>query len=84
MTPPKRTRVGELRPSQLLFTFGVGAVVDLPRMSVMVMGLDEWPVADQQPVAEERLLAQVRVRLGSQVEALRSPPVLEDTGIWET
>lgn len=79
--PPQRTRVGELRPSQILFTFGVGAVVDLPRMSVMVMGLGEWPVADQSPVAEERLLAQVRARLGSQVDALRTPPVLEDTGI---
>jgi hypothetical protein len=81
MPPPPRTRVGELRPSQILFTFGVGAVVDLPRMSVMVMGLNEWPVADQQPIAEERLLAQVRARLGAQVEALRTPPVLEDTGI---
>jgi hypothetical protein len=72
--------VGELRPSQVLFTFGVGAVVDLPRMSVMVMGLGEWPIADQQPVVEERLLAQVRSRLGRQVEALRTPPVLEDGG----
>lgn len=80
MAPPSRSRVGELRPSQILFTFGVGAAVDLPRMSVMVMGLNEWPVADQQPVAEERLLGQVRARLGSQVETLRMPPVLEETG----
>ena len=37
-----QVRVGELRPSQLLYTFGVGSVVDLPSISVMVMGLDDW------------------------------------------
>ncbi len=31
--------LGELRPSQLIFTFGVGSLVDLPNMSAMVMGL---------------------------------------------
>ena len=40
----KKSEVGELRPSQLLLTFGVGAIVDLPNMSVMVMGLDDWPI----------------------------------------
>ncbi len=31
MTPrTRRHKVGELRPSQLLFTFGVGATVELP------------------------------------------------------
>src|SRR5688572_15283700 len=29
-TAATKTKVGELRPSQLLFTFGVGAMVDLP------------------------------------------------------
>ena len=38
----KRT-IGDLRPSQLLYTFGVGAIVELPNLSVMVMGLDDWP-----------------------------------------
>ncbi|MEY3334184.1 MAG: hypothetical protein RLZZ176_2487, partial [Cyanobacteriota bacterium] len=33
-------KVGELRPSQILFSFGVGAVLDLPNLSVMVMGLE--------------------------------------------
>ncbi|NJP12444.1 MAG: hypothetical protein HC866_25710, partial [Leptolyngbyaceae cyanobacterium RU_5_1] len=35
-------RVGELRPSQILFSYGVGAVVDLPNLSVMVLGLEDW------------------------------------------
>ena len=34
--------LGELRPSQLIFTFGVGSLVDLPNMSALVMGLDDW------------------------------------------
>ncbi len=38
---PGCCKVGELRPSQLLFTFGVGAVVDLPNLSTMIMGLDD-------------------------------------------
>ena len=42
---PLRSReVGELRPSQVLTTFGVGSVVDLPNLSVMVMGLEDWPI----------------------------------------
>ena len=39
-------RVGELRPNQLLHTYGVGAVADLPNLSVVVAGLDEWELAN--------------------------------------
>jgi MrfA Zn-binding domain len=75
-------RVGELRPSQLLYSFGVGAVVDLPHLSVIVMGVDDWEVdnARAQPISEERLLAAVRHQLGNQVSALRNLPYLPDTG----
>ncbi|HEY7712019.1 MAG TPA: hypothetical protein VIG57_18540, partial [Candidatus Entotheonella sp.] len=77
-----RARIGELRPSQLLFTFGVGAIVDLPHLSVMVMGLDDWPTESSLEVHEERLLAAVKKELGSQVASLRTPPVEPDsTGI---
>ena len=34
----KKYRVGELRPSQVLFTYGIGSIVDLPYISTMVMG----------------------------------------------
>ena len=34
--------VGDLRPSQLIFTFGVGAVLDLPNLSGLILGLDDW------------------------------------------
>jgi hypothetical protein len=34
---------GKLRLSQIITTFGPGAVVDLPTDSVMVAGIDKWP-----------------------------------------
>ena len=71
MTP---TRVGEIRPSQLLWSFGVGAVVDLPNFSVMVLGADDWEEARGQPIAEERLLVAIRRSLGPQVARLLAPP----------
>lgn len=71
----ERARVGDLRPSQLLFSFGVGAIVDLPHLSAMVMGLEDWPVAYADKISEERLLAAVRATVGNQVQDLRQPPL---------
>lgn len=74
-----RYKVGELRPSQILFSFGVGAVVDLPNLSVMVMGLEDWSTHGALELNEQRLLAAVRWELGHQVKQLLSPPTPEDT-----
>ncbi|MDT0422982.1 DUF1998 domain-containing protein [Streptomyces evansiae] len=71
-------RVGELRPSQLLHTYGIGAVTDLPNLSTMVMGLDEWDPVRARVLTEDRLLAAVRRRLGGSVTALRTPPHLPE------
>ncbi|MBB0026124.1 DUF1998 domain-containing protein [Ralstonia pickettii] len=68
-------RVGDVRPTQLLHTYGVGAMVDLPNIAAMVMGLDDWKLQYATPVGEERLLAAVRGQLGPQVERLMLPPV---------
>lgn len=75
-------RVGSVRPSHLLYAAGVGAVVDLPSLSVLVRGLDTWDYSRVVPVSiqEERLLANVRRVLGSQVAELREPPIREDEG----
>lgn len=73
------TRVGELRPSQLLYTFGVGAAVDLPHLSAIVLGLDDWDPSHSREVGELRLLGAVRSVLGKQVSALRLPPFAEAT-----
>lgn len=72
-------RVGELRASQLLHTFGIGAQVDLPNLSVVVRGLDAWKSVHALPLEEERLLAAVRRKLGPQVKELRTPPYTPST-----
>jgi hypothetical protein len=74
-------KVGELRPSQILFSFGVGAVLDLPNLSVMVMGLEDWNTQQGAvELGEQRLLAAIRRELGQQVKKLLAPPIPpEDT-----
>lgn len=67
--------LGELRPSQLIFTFGVGSLVDLPNMSVMVMGLDDWDPRYCKEIEEDRLISAVQKRLGPQVNRLYLPPI---------
>lgn len=70
-------RVGNIRPSQLLWTYGPGAMIDLPNFSVMTMGLDSWKQDNCHPIDEPRLLEQVRMMCGAQVERLLQPPVSE-------
>lgn len=71
-------QIGELRPSQLLHTYGVGATVELPEITALVLGLDEWPRQLGEPVAEPRLLAAVRATVGDQLEQLVTPPVVSE------
>ena len=73
--------VGALRPSQLLWTYGPGALVDLPNLSVITMGLDRWDTNRCPPIEEARLLDQVRRILGPQVERLRMPPVVVNDNV---
>ena len=68
-------RVGGVRPSQLMYAFGVGSVVDLPNFSVLIGGLDDWDETKQSVISEERLLAAVRAEPGLElVRELRSAP----------
>lgn len=66
--------VGEVRPSQLLWTYGPGALIDLPNLSVVTLGIDRWEKDRCQPIQEVRLLAAVKRVLGPQVDSLRMPP----------
>lgn len=75
-------RVGDLNPSQLLYSFGVGAIVDLPHISVIVSGLDDWT---QDPnyvreIKEDRLLLGLKAAVGSHVQRMYSLPVKPDFG----
>ena len=73
--------VGSIRPSQLLWSYGPGAMIDLPNMSVVTMGLDFWNTDRCERVEEGRLLAAVRRTLGPQVNHLYLPPVAQDENV---
>src|SRR2546423_855779 len=82
MTRPAmhRRRVGTVRPSHLMFTGGVGALIDLPNFPVLVRGLDDWrfdTVPDWTPLYEPRLLAAVGKLLAAPVAELRPPPWMD-------
>jgi Domain of unknown function (DUF1998) len=74
-----RAKVGSARPSTLLYTYGVGAIIDLPQFSVMPAGLDDWePIWRRRPtiptIEEPRLLKVVQMHLGPRVQQLRPFP----------
>ena len=73
--------VGDVRPSQLLWTYGPGALIDLPNLSVLTMGLDRWDEQRCVPIEEARLLDAVKRVLGNQVTRLRMPPIKPDDKI---
>jgi len=70
----RKSEVGEVRPSQALTTYGIGSLVDLPNLSVLVMGLDDWQAAHATEIAEERLLRSAQSILGPQVSRFLTPP----------
>ena len=70
---------GQVRRSQLLNTFGPGALIDLPKQAVLVGGLDHWRWPDNLParIDEPRLLEKIRQFMPN-VRELREPPVDPD------
>lgn len=70
----------QIRSSQLLTTFGPGAMLDLPDGSVVVGGLDGWRYSPGSvPLVEEpRLVAKLRKRLEKPTLVLRAPPASSD------
>jgi hypothetical protein len=76
---------GQLRRSQVVTTFGPGAMMDLPTCSIMIGGLESWgdPVAlGFTSIQEERLLQKVRETLERPDLTMYSPPIdlaLNDT-----
>lgn len=70
----------QLRSSQVVTTFGPGAMVDLPDASVIISGLDHWKYDNGKiPTIEEpRLVAKLSEILGVSALTLRSPPPAVD------
>jgi len=77
---PHRKPAGEMRQSQLITTFGPGALLDLPRFSVIVGGLDTWNAGPggRDEVIETRLRDKVRMILANPDIRLVAPPVSDD------
>ena len=67
---------GQVRRSQLLTTFGPGALIDLPKHSVLVGGLDDWR-GNGTLLDEPRLLEKIR-RFLPDIHELREPPIDPD------
>jgi len=68
--------------SQLLLTYGPGAMLDLPENAVVVAGLQDWRYGPNwRPVEEERLVALLRQQLGAKLspsfQGLRPPPMFD-------
>jgi len=71
---PRIPPTGELRRSQVLTTFGPGAMMDLPEHSVLIGGLEYWR-GDRERIFEERLETWLRERLSAPELKLYAPPV---------
>ena len=68
--------------SQLMLTYGPGAMLDLPEHAVVVAGLQGWRYADWRPVEEDRLVPLLKQQLGDKLsptfQGLRQPPVYDE------
>lgn len=66
---------GQLRPSQVITTWGPGALLDLPHDSAIVGGLETWPaLARLERIEEPRLAAKLRGLLHGQEPEFYTPP----------
>lgn len=80
--PPRRRGeikpVGQIRQSQMVTTFGPGAMVDLPDYAVIIGGLDHWNGYDDRPISEDRLAAKVNALLQRDSVRFYAPPPDKD------
>lgn len=70
---PKNIAQGEIRQSQLVTTFGPGSMVDLPKHSVLVSGLEFWTKGGE-TISEPRLSRKLAALLNVPSIELRTPP----------
>ena len=78
----KRKAHGQVRRSQVITTYGPGALIDLPHESAIVAGLDEWPPPHKlEEIDEPRLARKLRTITGVAVPRMVAPPpVSSDPG----
>jgi hypothetical protein len=66
---------GQVRRGQVITTYGPGALIDLPRHSAIVGGLDTWPkTTDLEEIAEPRLARKLQLLTSVPTPRLFAPP----------
>src|SRR5271165_4599351 len=65
---------GQIRQSQIITTFGPGALVDLPSYAAIIGGLEHWQGVEK-PIFEERLIGKLRRMLEIPGLKLFAPPI---------
>jgi len=66
---------GQVRRGQVITTYGPGALIDMPRHSAIVGGLDTWPkISDFEEILEPRLTRKLQFMTGVAVPRLYAPP----------
>lgn len=74
-----KRRHGQMRRSQVITTWGPGALLDLPKESAIVGGLESWSkVSDLEEVVEPRLSRKLEMMTGVQAPRLYAPPMASD------
>ena len=68
-----------IRQSQMVTTYGPGAMIDLPKHSVIVSGLQGWSRQNREKVVEPRLTAKLCKILAVPTLDLYTPPHHEDS-----
>ena len=66
---------GQIRQSQVITTYGPGALIDLPDHAAIVGGLETWPsTANLTEVVDERLTGFLRIITGVPAPKMYAPP----------
>ena len=82
---------GQVRRGQVITTYGPGALIDLPRHSAIVGGLETWPkTIDLEEIPEPRLTRKLQMMTGVAAPRLFAPPPDENDprenakgiGVW--
>lgn len=70
-----RKAQGQLRRGQVITTYGPGALIDLPRHSAIIGGLDTWPkTIDLDEILEPRLTRKLQLMTAVPAPRLFAPP----------
>ncbi len=82
---------GQVRRGQIITTYGPGSLIDLPKHSAIVGGLETWPkISDLEEIPEPRLTNKLQIMTGVPAPRLFAPPPDENDpretakglGVW--